>query len=258
MTAVSAENARAPRHTILLRRRRTTRVLGVVVFIAALAGLLAIANRDGRGGGADRSPAAIDFPCPEVSVADASPTTYEQAPELGLQDGVDYRALIRTSCGEIEVDLLEQDAPQTVANFVFLAQEGFYDGLPWFRIEKDFVIQTGDPDGIIQSGADGPGYTIPEELPGSGRRYVYGVVAMANDGLGTTGSQFFIVVHDAAEKTEPAGLEPEYSIFGTVAESSYETLDKIARMPVNGGDDLYTAVQPRRPVVIESIEITTS
>jgi cyclophilin family peptidyl-prolyl cis-trans isomerase len=80
---------------------------------------------------------------------------------------------------------------------------------------------------------------------------------MANDGPDTGGSQFFIVVHDPTGG-EQAGLEPEFSIFGRVAESSYETLEKIARMPVKGGDDLYTAVQPVSPVVIESVEIRTS
>ncbi len=175
-----------------------------------------------------------------------------------MEDGVDYSAVIRTSCGDLEMDLLEDVAPRTVANFVFLAEQGFYDGLPWLRIENDFVVQTGDPDGVINSELEGPGYTIPDELPRSGREYVYGIVAMANDGPGTGGSQFFIVVHDPEDRSEQAGIEPEYSIFGRVSEASFETLQDIATMPVKGGDDLYTAVQPVSPVIIESIEIRTA
>ncbi|MBW3594572.1 MAG: peptidylprolyl isomerase [Actinobacteria bacterium] len=234
------------------------RTIAVIAFLAVLAGLVAY-SAAGTGGRKEPggSRAAAEAPCPEVDAPEVSPPTYDQPPALELQEG-DYSAIIRTSCGEIEVDLLEDAAPRTVANFVFLAEEGFYDGLTWLRIERDFVIQTGDPDGIIGNDIDGPGYTIDEERPPSARKYVYGVVAMANDGPGTSGSQFFIVVHDPVEKREPAGLEPEYSIFGRVSEESYETLDKIARMPVMGGDDVHTAVQPRSPVVIESVEITTT
>lgn len=243
----------------LLRRRRKIRALGVIIFVTVVVALLLYSA---NGGGSSRNrgegrPAAT-FPCPQVETPSVSPPTYAQAPDLNLPSDVDYSAVIHTSCGDIELDLLEDAAPKTVANFIFLAEDGFFDGLPWPRVERGFVIQTGDPDGLVASGNDGPGYTIPDELPRSGREYVYGTVAMANDGLGTSGSQFFIVVHDPEEKTEPAGLEPEYSIFGRVSESSFETLDKIARMPVKGGDDLPTAVQPRRPVVIESIEIRSS
>ena len=224
-----------------------------------IAGLIVYAGAGKASKGSRPSPSgeATPFPCPKVEAPKVSPPHFDARPDVGLQQSADYSALIKTSCGDIELDLLEDKAPQTVANFIFLAQEGFFDGLTWNRIERDFVIQTGDPDGIISNDQVGPGYTIPDELPGSAREYVYGVVAMANDGPGTGGSQFFIVVHDP-EGREHAGIEPEYSIFGRVSEPSYETLDKIARMPVRGGTDVFTSVQPRAPVVIESVEIRTA
>ena len=228
----------------------------VVASIAVIAGLIvyAGAGRASRGSRSNPSGEATPFPCPKVEAPDVSPPRFDTRPELRLPQGEDYSAVIETSCGDIELDLLEDKAPQTVANFIFLAQEGFFDGLTWHRIERDFVIQTGDPDGIISNDEVGPGYTIPDELPADTREYVYGVVAMANDGPGTGGSQFFIVVHDP-ENQEHAGIQPEYSIFGRVTEASYETIDKIARMPVKGGTDVFTSVQPRAPVVIESVEI---
>jgi len=235
------------------------RTVGWGAFFVLLAGLVFYSQ---AGDGAPRASGGGDRggkpPCPQVDAPDVSPPSFDTPPDLELSPNADYTAVIDTSCGEIELDLLEEVAPQTVANFIFLAEEGFYDGLPWPRIERDFVIQTGDPDGVIGTDADGPGYTIPDELPKSGRAYVYGTVAMANNGPGTGGSQFFIVVHDPAEKTEPAGIEPEYSIFGQVSEASYGTLEKIAAMPIEGGDVVPDAVRPRTPVVIESIDIVTS
>lgn len=235
------------------RRKRVPAVLSALVVIA----VMAYAAADGGASPDERkdpSGEATPSPCPKVAAPEVTPPRFDGRPEPDLPQGVDYSAVIETSCGAIELDLLENKAPQTVANFIFLAEEGFYDGLTWHRIERDFVIQTGDPDGIISNELVGPGYTIPDEPPATHREYIYGVVAMANDGPGTGGSQFFIVVHDQ-ENGAPAGIEPEYSIFGRVSERSYETLVKIAAMPVKGGADVLTAVQPRTPVVIESVEI---
>lgn len=247
---------RVSERLMLRRRRRTMRVVGSVLFLALVALLMAYSGGKGGSGGGKKA-AVAKLPCPEVEAPDPSPPTFDAPPEVGLRDGVDYSAVITTSCGDIEIDLLEEAAPQTVANFLFLAENGFYDRLRWHRIERDFVIQTGDPDGVLGTDRDGPGYTIPDELPGEGTKYFYGDVAMANNGPDTGGSQFFIVVHDQESKKDDAGIQPEYSIFGRVLESSYEILDKIARMPVRGGDDINTAVSPTKPVVIESIEIRT-
>lgn len=194
--------------------------------------------------------------CDAEAPPEADPQQYD-APEQVLEEGVDYRAVIHTSCGDIEMDLFEQDAPETVNSFVFLAQEGYFDGLTWHRISNNFVIQAGDPDGLNGNPPDGPGYTLPDEnLPKEGRVYQFGVVAMANAGADSGGSQFFIISHlGPDDNPEPAGLDPLYSIFGEVAESSYETVLTIARQETKGGNDPTTAEQPIVPVYIESIEI---
>jgi cyclophilin family peptidyl-prolyl cis-trans isomerase len=156
---------------------------------------------------------------------------------------VDYRAIIETSCGTIEMDLFEDEAPVTVNNFVFLAREGFYDGLTFHRIEPTFVIQGGDPQG---TGAGGPGYEFEDELWAKPKHYVYGTVSMANAGPNTNGSQFFVIVHEPKE--QKAGLAPAYSMFGEVDEGSYPTLDKIKKVETNGST-------PVSAVYIESVEI---
>ena len=247
---------RVPDKLMLIRRRRTMRVVGTLLFLVLVAVLMNLSGGKGGSGGGQK-PAAAKLPCPEVDAPEATPQTFDAPPELSLEQGVDYTALVTTSCGDIEIDLLEADTPRTVANFVFLVENGFYNGLPWHRIEGDFVIQTGDPDGVPATDREGPGYTIPDELPAENTKYFYGDVAMATNGPGTGGSQFFVVVHDQETKKDDAGLQSDYAIFGRVLESSYETLDKIARMPVKGGDDIYAAVSPTSPVVIESIEIRT-
>jgi cyclophilin family peptidyl-prolyl cis-trans isomerase len=169
-----------------------------------------------------------------------------------LKPNTDYRAVIETSCGRIELDLLEERSPETVNNFVFLARDGYYDGLTWHRVIRDFVIQTGDPDGINGHAPDGPGYTIPDEFAGlDGADYVFGAVAMANTGQPDTGgSQFFIVVQPEG----PAGLDPLYSLFGRVT-GSRQTLLEIAAKPTTEGNDPARMDEPVVPIHIESIEI---
>jgi cyclophilin family peptidyl-prolyl cis-trans isomerase len=151
--------------------------------------------------------------------------------------------VIETSCGTIEMDLLEEDAPVTVNNFVFLAREGFYEGVTFHRVEPTFVIQGGDPQG---TGAGGPGYEFEDELWAKPKDYVYGSVSMANSGPNTNGSQFFVIVHEP--RKQPAGLPPAYSMFGDVDESSYPTLEKIKKVETNGST-------PVSGVFIESVEI---
>jgi cyclophilin family peptidyl-prolyl cis-trans isomerase len=153
---------------------------------------------------------------------------------------------------------LDENYPKTVANFVFLAREGFYNGLTWHRVEPDVVIQAGDPDGVAGVDPDGPGYTIPDEPPRSGRVYTYGVVGMANTGKPNSGgSQFFVVLHDPTGK-QPAGLPPNYSILGKIDPSSYEVLETISHQKTYGsaaGSDIPKQVRPIVPVYINSIEI---
>ena len=254
-----------------MRRRRWAR-LGAVGLVLALIVGLAIFTGDDEGGDDGNEPSTSAPETPEEQPSEeqpepgavacgaeapdpADPQQYDSAPDLAVEEGVDYGAVIHTSCGDIEMDLLEEKAPQTVANFVFLSEEGFYNGLIWHRVERDSVIQTGDPDGQNGVEPDGPGYTIPDEFPDKAKEYVYGVVGLANAGPGTGGSQIFIVVHDP-EGGEPAGFQPLYSIFGEVAESSYPTLEEISKQETQGGADPTMATVPIETIYIDSIEIT--
>jgi cyclophilin family peptidyl-prolyl cis-trans isomerase len=256
-----------------LRRRRNIRI-GVISLVLLV--VLGAAFLSGRDEGSD-SPQQADSPATEATVdpgadseagdeeevtiacdgpepPEANPQQYDEAPPLELEDGVDYRAIVSTSCGDLEIDLLEKKAPQTVANFVFLAREGFFDGLIWHRVERSSVIQTGDPNGMNGVPPDGPGYQIPDEFPDEATEYIYGVVGLANAGPGSGGSQWFIVTHDP-EGGSPAGFQPLYSIFGEVDEGSYESLDKIARQETRGGNDPAEAVIPIETIYMNSVEI---
>lgn len=117
-----------------------------------------------------------------------------------------YEATIGTDRGDIVIDLHLDSAPRTVNNFVFLAREGFYDGLTFHRVVDDFVIQGGCPEG---SGRGNPGYRFADE-PVVGE-YAAGAVAMANSGPDSNGSQFFICTVDDRRR-----LEPKYNLFGQV------------------------------------------
>ncbi|HKO24887.1 MAG TPA: peptidylprolyl isomerase, partial [Chloroflexota bacterium] len=121
---------------------------------------------------------------------------------MTIDPGRRYSATLRTSEGDLLVDLLAEEAPKTVNNFVFLAREGYYDGVPFHRIIKDFMVQTGDPTG---TGTGGPGYRFEDEPVRL--RYTKGIVAMANAGPNTNGSQFFIVHGREVQ------LPPNYTIF---------------------------------------------
>ena len=265
---------------VAVRRRRNARLGAVALVIALLAGLAIFSGDDDEAepAGAGDEKTTEEVACDGDRPSKADPQQYDSPPDLSLSEGADLSAIVHTSCGDIAMDLLEDEAPQSVANFVFLAREGFYDGLIWHRVEQNAVVQTGDPNGANGVEPDGPGYTIPDEFPEQASEYIYGTVGMANAGPGTTGSQFFIVVHDvnkscdkqgapldaeAAEDPDkgfhcPAGYQPQYSIFATVDEGSYETLQAISTLETQGGDDPTEGVKPKNPVYIESIEIIES
>jgi peptidyl-prolyl cis-trans isomerase B (cyclophilin B) len=118
-----------------------------------------------------------------------------------------YRAVIETSRGKIELELYPEHAPKTVNNFVFLAQEGFYDGVSFHRVISNFMIQGGDPTG---SGSGGPGYRFEDECRGNPLRHERGVISMANAGPNTNGSQFFIT-----HGPQPH-LDGKHTVFGKV------------------------------------------
>jgi peptidyl-prolyl cis-trans isomerase B (cyclophilin B) len=148
------------------------------------------------------------------------------------------RATLHTSAGPITVSLFEDDAPKTVANFRKLAGDGFYDGLIFHRVIKDFMIQGGDPEG---TGTGGPGYTFEDEI--NDHKVVRGALAMANAGPNTNGSQFFIVTTDAAP-----WLDGKHTVFGEITEGM-DTVDAIERAETGSGD------RPTEPQVIERVEL---
>lgn len=253
-----------------------------------------------QGGGDYFRDSQISQDAPSISGGDKP--TYSDLPDMQLKAGADYRAKIKTSKGTIEVDLLEDNAPETVNNFVFLAQEGFYDGLTFHRTISNFMIQGGDPDG---NGSGGPGYKFADEInpdslgldaiyvrdadflssfystsdastmgyaPNSLREhadktlaefyadvigYTYdytitsvpfepGVMAMANSGPNTNGSQFFITT----SKSETGYLNGRHTVFGVVVDGQ-RTVDNISRVRTDDYD------RPTEDVVIERITITT-
>ena len=128
-------------------------------------------------------------------------------------------AEIHTAKGVMKVKFYEEDAPNTVANFVKLAEKGFYDGLTFHRVIPNFVIQGGCPDG---TGAGGPGYTIKCELHGNNQYHDRGVLSMAHAGRDTGGSQFFI----CHSRENTAHLDRNHTCFGKVYEG-VEVIDKI-------------------------------
>ncbi len=147
-------------------------------------------------------------------------------------------ATITTTEGAITVELFDEDAPKTVQNFKKLAADGFYDGVIFHRVIKDFMIQGGDPTG---TGTGGPGYTFEDEF--NQHRIVRGALAMANAGPNTNGSQFFIVTTDAAP-----WLDGKHTVFGQVV-AGMETVDAIEGLPTGARD------RPEDDAVIERIEL---
>lgn len=164
---------------------------------------------------------------------------------VGSDDTV--TATLVTSCGEIVVELNHAEFPQTVSNFMFLARNGYYDGTAFHRIAADFVIQGGDP---TASGGGGPGYVIPDEFPPDDFVYEPGVVAMANAGRGTTGSQFFIVTGDQA-----ASLNPRFNVVGRVIEGM-DVVERIEQTPTRTRSASVERSHPTESVYLESVTIT--
>ena len=145
-----------------------------------------------------------------------------------------------TNHGDIVLELFDDDAPETVANFRRLAEDGFYDGLIFHRVIPDFMIQGGCPEG---TGTGGPGYTFKDEI--NDHKIVRGALAMANAGPNTNGSQFFIVTTDAAP-----WLDGKHTVFGEVT-AGMGVVDIIERLPTDRGD------KPREEARIESVELTS-
>lgn len=174
---------------------------------------------------------------------------YNAAPEMALEKGTNYEAVVHTNQGEFTIGLLAEQAPKTVNNFVFLAEEGFYNGVVFHRIIESFMIQTGDPTG---TGMGGPGYRFQDELPPA-LPYEEGVVAMANAGPNTNGSQFFVCT---GSQSEFLNRQPNYTVFGRVT-SGMDVVKKIAATPV-GRSDMGEQSKPLTTVKMEKVEIRTT
>jgi cyclophilin family peptidyl-prolyl cis-trans isomerase len=147
-------------------------------------------------------------------------------------------ATLHSNRGPIQIELHDDDAPETVANFRKLADDGFYDGLTFHRVIPGFMIQGGCPEG---TGTGGPGYTFKDEI--NQHRIVRGALAMANAGPNTNGSQFFIVTTE-----EAPWLDGKHTVFGRVTEGM-DAVDAIEATPTGPND------RPEEPQVIEKVEL---
>ena len=179
---------------------------------------------------------------PADSLTDNTTPTVEQKTLAPIPS--ETKAVIKTSMGDITIKLYNTDAPKTVANFAKLAKDGFYDGVRFHRVIKDFMIQSGDPlskDDTKQSawGTGGPGYQFEDEI--NPHKLVRGSLAMANAGPNTNGSQFFIVTADAT-----AWLDGKHTNFGEVI-GGMDVVQKIGYVKTAAAD------RPVTPITVSSI-----
>ena len=171
---------------------------------------------------------------------------FDAPDDMGIDPAAIVPAAIATSCGTIDVELDPSIAPEAVNSFVFLAEEGYFDGSVAHRIIPDFVLQAGDP---TATGLGDPGYTVPDEFPPSDFVYTKGTLAMANAGPGTTGSQFFIVFEDTP-------LPPQFSVFGQVV-GGFDVLDRIQGLPLGSapGSPDPTPSTPLETLYLNSVTV---
>lgn len=163
------------------------------------------------------------FVSSQIAVAALQERQYDAPPQMSINLEAQYLATVEMETGgSFVIELLPKSAPQTVNSFVFLAQNGWFDGVSFHRVLPGFVAQTGDPSG---TGQGGPGYTIPNEVDSNLSHSEPGIVAMANAGPDTNGSQWYITLADARQ------LDGGYTIFGRVI----------------SGMDIVQAITPRDP-----------
>jgi len=170
-----------------------------------------------------------------------TPMQFDAPPDLGLGPDEAVAVTMSTSCGDIRIRLDPSIAPETVNSFVFLASEGYFDGTAIHRVIPGYIAQGGDQ---TATGTGGPGYVIADEVPPPAVAYERGIIAMANRGPGTTGSQFFVMLADG-------GLPPQYSIFGWVTEG-LEILDLLQEVPLGQSP---TSPDPMPSTPLETIYI---
>lgn len=198
-------------------------------------------------GGAQKGPGTAGKPAQNYNQqAPAAKKQYSAPPAMQIDPAKTYTATIKTSMGDIVVELFAKDAPKTVNNFVFLSREKFYDGVIFHRIIKNFMIQTGDPKG---DGTGGPGYRFEDELPVK-RSYDPGIVAMANAGKNTNGSQFFICNGTSCKNLDQM---PNYTQFGKVV-AGMDVVQKLSSVEVVASAGGETS-KPKTPPTIQTIII---
>jgi len=167
---------------------------------------------------------------------------YDKQPEMNINTDSSYTAVIKTNLGDMTVEFFTDDAPITVNNFISLSKDGYYDNVIFHRVISGFMIQGGDPSGTGHGDyGKYPGYKFDDELNNQ-RPYEKGILAMANAGPNTNGSQFFIMHVDYP-------LPYSYTIFGQVVDG-FDVIDKIASVETDSAD------KPTTDVVIRTVEIT--
>jgi peptidylprolyl isomerase len=180
-----------------------------------------------------------------ATVSTAQVKQWSSPPAMQIDTSKQYTATISTNIGTIQVQLFANEDPKTVNNFVFLANQGYYNGCKFFRIVKGFVIQTGDPTNL---GTGGPGYQFADE-PVT-RNYLQGTLAMANSGPNTNGSQFFICLANLTT------LPKDYTIFGIVT-SGMDVVQSIGNTPVVANPMMGGEMSsPTQNVYINSVQIS--
>jgi len=173
---------------------------------------------------------------------DMSDKIYDKQPEMNINTNSSYTAVIKTNLGDMTVEFFTDDAPITVNNFISLSKDGYYDNVIFHRVISGFMIQGGDPSGTGHGDyGKYPGYKFDDELNNQ-RPYEKGILAMANAGPNTNGSQFFIMHVDYP-------LPYSYTIFGQVVDG-FDVIDKIASVETDSAD------KPTTDVVISTVEIT--
>ena len=186
---------------------------------------------------------ASDSKCaPALAATGGVVKQYNSLPSMAIDPSANYTATIKTNCGAITVKLFAKETPITVNNFVFLAKDGYYDGVIFHRVIPDFMIQGGDPTG---TGSGGPDYKFQDETAPSLTFAQPGILAMANAGPGTNGSQFFITLAPTPH------LNGAHTIFGRVVEGQ-DVVDAIGAVGTDARD------RPTQPVTIQTIDVVQS
>lgn len=226
-----------------MNKKSLTIFLLAGIVLLTVGGLLLMnrSNNDSQKQGVILEPAKESQKAEEEINLDLNTEERLQLPKMEIDKNKKYHAVLNTSEGIIKIALQTDKTPITVNNFVSLARKDFYNKTIFHRVIKGFMIQGGDPKG---DGTGGPGYKFDDE-PFEGE-YIRGIVAMANSGPNTNGSQFFIMHQDYT-------LPKNYVIFGQVIEG-IETVDKIAESPTKSGLSGENST-PVEPAVIESVDI---